>query len=124
MRRKDIEEVLGRIEAPAVKGGEYLLDILFKVGPVRGEGPLYEEHLEAWERRRGIELHPWQADVLLEASQAYLSEMHAARDYNALPPWPPAVKMWKYVRDQLNGPGMRAALADPVKEKHGNRKRR
>jgi hypothetical protein len=37
--------------------------------------------------------------------------------------------MWKYVRDQLDTAGMKAALKDPlkdpVKEKtHGNRKRR
>lgn len=122
MRRKDVEEVLGSVEAPEVKGGNYLLDIFFKVGPIRGDGPLYEEHLEAWERRRGIELRPWQADLLMEMSQAYLAASHDARDYNALPPWPPAVKMWKYVRDQLNGPGLKAALKDSVKGQNGNRK--
>lgn len=124
MRRLDIEEVLGEIEAPHVPAGQYLLDILFQVGPVRGEGPVYEEHLQAWERRRDIELAPWEADMVLELSRAYLSEMHAARERNALPVWPPAVKMWKYVRDQLDTPSMKAALQDPVKEKHGNRKRR
>lgn len=123
MRRLDIEEVLDQVEAPHVPEGQYLLEILFKVGPIRGEGPVYEEHLQAWERRRGIELAPWQADLVLDLSQAYLVESHNARDYNALPPWPPARNMWKYVRDQLNGPGMRAALKDPVKDKkHGNRK--
>lgn len=124
MRRLDIEEVLGEIEAPQVDHGQYLLDVLFDVGPVRGEGPLYEEHLEPWERRRGVELHPWEADMVLDLSRAYLTEMHAAREWNALPCWPPAVKMWKYVRDQLNGAGMKKALQDPAKEKHGNRKRR
>lgn len=125
MRRLDIEEVLGRVEAPDVREGAYLIDILFKVGPIRGEGPIYEEHLQAWEARRGIELTPWQADLLMGLSQDYLTASHAARDWSALPAWPPARKMWKYVRDQLNGPGMRAALKEPVKEKsHGNRKRR
>lgn len=125
MRRLDIEEVLGAIEAPKVPEGMYLLDVLFKVGPVRGDGPLYEEHLEPWERRRGIKLEPWQADLLLDLSRAYLTAMHDAREPNALPEWPPAVKMWKYVRDQLDTPGMKAALKDPVKDKtHGNRKRR
>lgn len=122
MRRKDIEEVLGEVEAPHVPEGLYLIEILFKVGPTRGDGPLYEEHLQPWEQRRGIQLEPWQADLLLELSQKYLVESHDARDWNALPPWPPAVKMWKYVRDQLNGPGLKASLKDPVKEKHGPRK--
>lgn len=123
MRRKDIEEVLGEIEAPRISGGEYLIETLFAVGPVRAEGPLYEEHLQAWERRRGIELAPWEADLLLDLSRAYLTEMHDAREWATLPPWPPAVKMWKYVRDQLGTPGMKAALKDTVKAKHhGNRK--
>lgn len=122
MRRLDIEEVLGEVEAPRLSGGMHLIEVLFKVGPVRGDGPLYEEHLEAWERRRGIELEPWEADLVLDLSRAYLTEMHDARDWAALPPWPPARNMWKYVRDQLNGPGMRAALKEPLKEKHGNRK--
>ena len=123
-RRLDFLEVMGRIPAPVVQEGQYLLDILFAVGPVRGDGPVYEENLQAWEHRRGIELHPWQADIILELSRDYLSEMHAAREYNALPPWPPAINMWKYVRDQLNGAGLRAALQDSVKgQQHGNRKR-
>lgn len=124
MRRLDFEEVLGRVPAPVVVEGMYLVDILFKVGPVRGDGPIYEQDLQPWEQRRGIELQPWQADLLLGLSRDYLAEMHRARDWNALPPWPPARNMWKYVRDQLNGPGMREALKDPVKEKHGNRQRR
>lgn len=122
MRRLDIEEVLGRVPAPAVPEGQYLIDILFAVGPIRNEGPIHEEHLQPWEARRGIELHPWQADLLLEMSRAYLAEMHRAREWNALPPWPPARNMWKYVRDQINGPGMKAALKEKVKGTHGNRK--
>jgi hypothetical protein len=122
MRRKDIEEVLGTVEAPDVAEAHYLVDILFKVGPVRSEGPVYEENLQAWETRRGIELQPWQADLILEMSQAYFSEMHAAREPNALAPWPPARSAWKYVRDQLDAAGMRAALKEPLKGQHGNRK--
>jgi hypothetical protein len=124
-RRLDFLEVLERIPSPDVPEGMYLADILFAIGPTRGDGPLYEEHLQPWETRRGIELDPWQADIILELSRAYLSESHAAREYNALSPWPPARNMWKYVRDQLNGAGLRAALQDSVKgQDHGNRKRR
>lgn len=122
MRRLDIEEVLGRVEAPSVPEGQYLIEVLFKVGPVRGEGPVYEENLQAWEARRGIELQPWQADLILEMSQAYLSEMHAAREPNAVAPWPPARNAWKHVRDQLDAAGLKAALKEPLKGQHGNRK--
>jgi hypothetical protein len=118
-------EVLGRVPSPPLPECMYLVDILFAVGPTRGDGPLYEEHLQAWETRRGIELDPWQADVILEMSRAYLAESYAAREYNSLPPWPPARNMWKYVRDQLNGAGLRESLKDDIKgHGHGNRKRR
>lgn len=110
MRRLDIEEVLGYVPAPDIEFGQYLVDILFQVGPTKADGPLEEAALEPWERRRGIELQPWQADAILAMSRAYLSEMHAAGHWNAFPPWPPAVRMWKYVRDQKNAPGFKAGL--------------
>lgn len=89
---------------PEVEGVDHLASILFRVGPVRKEEPITEQDLESWERRRGIELAPWQADLLVDASRAYLSEMHAARKISAAPPWPPAIKMWKYVTDHINAP--------------------
>lgn len=116
MRRLEIEEVLGYVPAPDMGTGKFLVDILFQIGPTRAEGPLEESALEPWERRRGIELEPWQADAILAMSRAYLTESHTAGHWNAFPPWQPAVKMWKYVRDQRNGPRPQ----DPVKEKPRN----
>jgi hypothetical protein len=126
MRRVEIEDVLGELEMPEVPGGEYLLAILWKVGPVKSEAPLTEQDLWYWEERRGIKLEPWQADTIVEMSRAYLAEMYSARNWNAIPPWPPARNMWKYVRDQRNTASLRAAMDDQVKEQgpHGNRKRR
>lgn len=100
MRRLDIEEILGSIPMPEVDG-VHLVEILFKVGPVKAETSISEADLEPYERRRGIELAPWQADLLVRMSQAYLSEMHAAQKHDAPPPWPEAVKMWQYVRNSV-----------------------
>lgn len=97
MRRLDFEAVVGYVPTPDVGTGKYLVDILFQVGPTRAEGPLEESALEPWERRRGIELAPWQADAILSMSRAYLAESHSAKDISAQPPWPPAVRMWQWV---------------------------
>lgn len=111
-----MEEVLGFVPAPDVGTGKYLVDILFQVGPTKAEGPLEESALEPWERRRGIELQPWQADAILSMSRAYLAESHNAAHWNAFPPWQPAVKMWKYVRDQRHAP----AKQTEEKPRNGN----
>jgi hypothetical protein len=109
---------------PEVHAGMYLVDILFKVGPVKHESALVESDLEPYERRRGIYLKPWQADLILDLSKAYFGEMHASKARDALCPWEMGRKIWKYVNDQRNAPALHAALEQPVKEKpRGTRKR-
>lgn len=120
MRRLDIDEVLGSIPTPEVEG-HHLIEILFKVGPAKADAPISEADLEPYERRRGIELAPWQAELLVEMSRAYLSESHAAQKIDAKPPWPEAEKMWQYVRNAAAERGW-----DKVREKepsNGSRKR-
>lgn len=119
-RRVDFEEVLGLVPAPQLEAGEHLVAILFQVGPSKADAPLDEGALEAWERRRGIELHPWQAEAIVAMSRAYMVEAHAATHWNALSPWPPAVKMWKYVRDQKAAPALKVGMSAPIKEKPHN----
>lgn len=115
--------MLGSVEYPDIEDGLYLVDILFRVGPVRSEAPLVEGDLEPYERRRGIELAPWQADLLLDLSKAYFSEMRAATKPEAPAPWPPARKAWKYVMDRRHGAKLDEALDEPIKENNGSRKR-
>ena len=104
MRRKDIEEVLGHVPAPKVEDGQFFLELLFQIGPFRGELPLSEADLEPWERRREIELLPWQAELIVEMSKAYMEEMHRAKDISALCPWPPGRKMWMHVTSAKHVP--------------------
>lgn len=104
---------------PEVDAGMYLIDVLFKVGPIRGEMPLSEADLEPWERRRGISLTPWQADLVLDMSKAYMSEMHTAKDISALAPWPKARRMWMHVTSKKQ-----EKKSEPKeKEPHGSHKR-
>lgn len=107
MRRLDIEDVLGEVPAPEIEDGQDLINILFQVGPTKGEMPLCEGDLEPWERRRGIELAPWQADLVVDLSRAYMVESHSARDWGAIPAWPKARNMWKYVCDEKNAAALR-----------------
>lgn len=101
MRRLDFLEVLDRVPMPEIDAGMYLIDALFKVGPVAGENPISEADLDSWERRRGVEFEPWEAEAVVAMSRAYLGEMHAAREANAEPPWPEAVRMWQYVKNAM-----------------------
>ncbi|KAK1548909.1 hypothetical protein Q3G72_017525 [Acer saccharum] len=124
-RRKDVEEVLGYVPEPDLDAGAYLLEILFQIGPAFAEAPLTEGDLEPWERRRDVKLEPWEAECVISMSRAYLGESHTAREPSALPPWPGAVKMWRFVCDKINAPKLEENLAIPIKDKapNGNRKR-
>lgn len=82
---------------PDIDGLDYLTDILFEIGPIRGELPLAEENFDSWERRRGIELEPWEAQMIVELSREYMGEMHAAKDMSAISPWPEGRKVWMHV---------------------------
>lgn len=105
---------------PEIEGFDYLLEILFSIGPFRGELPLEEANFEAWERRRGIELEPWEAETVIELSKAYMSEMYAAKELSALCPWERGQSIWKYVMDQKH---KKAEAERKQKEPDGNRKR-
>lgn len=100
--------MLGYLPLPEVEDCQHIIDILFKVGPVKREEPISELDLEGWERRRGVQLSPWYADTLIEMSRAYLSEQYSASKVSAPPPWPRAVKMWKYVTDKIHAPQEKA----------------
>lgn len=123
MRRLEVQEFVGEAPTPPVDGGEYLLDVLFRVGPIKGDMSITEGDLEPWERRRGIELTPWQAELLVDLSQAYMHESHLARDWSALCPWPKGRNIWKYVMDEKH---KRQQAEENLKEqpRDGSSKRR
>lgn len=87
---------------PPLAGGQYMLDYLFEIGPVKGEGPIDMPELMAWERALGIEWAPWQSRLIIRLSRAYLGEMHRATKRDAEPPWHEAVRMWKWVQQKLD----------------------
>jgi hypothetical protein len=115
---------------PEVAAGMYLIEALFKVGPTGREAPLEYAQIESWARVQGIELRPWQYDVLVNLSRDYLAESYGARDRNAPAPWEPARRMWAWVKNQRaerSLDGLEKTLdkqQKKEKQKNGNRQRR
>jgi hypothetical protein len=85
---------------PEITAGEYLVGALFQMGPIGKEEALDYGQIETWARVRGVSLQPWQYDLLVDLSRAYLAESYEARDRNAKAPWEPARKMWAWVKNQ------------------------
>lgn len=102
MRWDDIEEHLGYVPQPEVEGGAALLGYFFRMGPATANGPLEMREVRAWaEPLTGYDEWPgWQAELFVRMSRAYCAEQHRAREYNAAPPIPEAVKMWQWVQSQ------------------------
>lgn len=91
-RAKKIIDAGGSLPLPDVCAG-HLRDALFDVGPVKaggmGPAPLDSTDLLAWQAERGIELQPWEAQLLRRLSRDYLAESQRAEDPNRLAPWQP-----------------------------------
>lgn len=83
---------------PELEHGQYLVDLLFRIGPFQKDAPLDMLVLVAWQQA-GIELSLWESETLIRLSQAYMAEAHAATKPNADPPWEEAVPMWRWVRN-------------------------
>lgn len=115
--------MLGYVPAPELITGHHIVQVLFEIGPAKAEAALSEADLEPWERRRGIELEPWEAQAVVTLSGAYMQEAHQAREPNALPPWPRAINMWRFVRDTLDAPKLRENLQQPIKEARRGKQR-
>lgn len=78
---------------PPLPGLEYLLNLLFEIGPVMsgamGAGPLTHGEIEAAQRNLGIRLSPWECRTLRRLSIEYLNEQHRAEKRDAKAPWTP-----------------------------------
>lgn len=99
-RRDDINDAGGYVPMPEVQCGRYLVDMLFRIGPGKKDGPLESGDLLNWQTLLGLEWTPWEAETLFKMSQAYVAEAHGATKHDALPPWKEAVPMWRWVQNQ------------------------
>lgn len=80
-------------QLPPLSCGELLIAYLFEVGPIAagGMGPVAIDwvQIDAWQRRVGLDLPPWQSRLLIRLSGDYLSEWMAASDDTRPAPWHP-----------------------------------
>lgn len=76
---------------PPLSGFEYLLNLLFDIGPVMsgamGSGPLTYTEISEAQRCLGIRLTPFECRTLRHLSITYLNESQAAVKRNAVAPW-------------------------------------
>lgn len=120
-------QYVGQIHMPDSSGGDDLLGYFFEFGPTKAEGPAEIGDVLDWARALGIEWQPWQSRLFVRLSREYVAAQHAARPENALPPWPAAVNMWRWVRNQKAERRLdqdEAAIDQRMREKaaNGNRK--
>lgn len=77
---------------PPLKGGAYLAEILFDIGPAvpAGMGGLVairDVDLAAWQANRDLRLSAWECRTIRRLSQAYASEAASASDPKAIAPY-------------------------------------
>jgi len=77
MQADRIEPALPPVDAP------HLLAYFWDVGPTQagamGEAPLSYVELKAWQAQTGLQLQPWEAQLLHRLSREYLAAAVAAR---------------------------------------------
>lgn len=78
---------------PPLEWGEYLVQYLFEFGPTAftgmAAGPVPPPYIEAWERKVGISLSPWEFKTLLRMSGEYAGESAMASKRDRPAPWQP-----------------------------------
>jgi hypothetical protein len=119
-------QFVGQLYMPDASGGEDLLGYFFEFGPSLPDGPVSARDVLSWGEALGIEWQPWQTRLFVRLSREYCAAQHEARPESALPPWPPAVKMWRWVENQKRERALdeweRDAKPGTGKAAHGNRK--
>ncbi|OFA05192.1 phage tail assembly chaperone [Duganella phyllosphaerae] len=76
---------------PPIDAGAHLIQYLFEVGPGQagsmGVVPLSHGELRAWQDNMGLDLEPWETQLLRRLSGEYLGQLEKARDSNCKPPF-------------------------------------
>lgn len=76
---------------PEIAAGAHLVGYLYEIGPTlsggMGDIAITHTELRAWQDNVGIELQPWEVQLLRTLSAAYLDQLHKATDPNCKPPF-------------------------------------
>jgi len=86
-RAKRLKQPLG---LPELDGGEYLLDAMFRLNPVRSNGfglrATDWPEIEAFARLTGRISEPWEAEALFDMCRGYAEALEAGSDPLAMSP--------------------------------------
>jgi hypothetical protein len=74
-------------DMPPIEGFEHVIDYLWQVGPLVGDGAVTHSELHFFQQNTGITLSEWEATTLRRLSIAYLNEAHDATEPNRAAPW-------------------------------------
>lgn len=72
---------------PPLEGGDHVLEHLWAVGPVLGEGPVTHAELRAYQDNTGVEMTEWEVQTVRRLSIEYLNESRRATKRDCPPPW-------------------------------------
>jgi hypothetical protein len=77
---------------PPLPAGQYLIDLLFEIGPVdfsfeSRPAPLCDIKLESWQRNQSVCLSSWDCMMLIKLSKDYASMLVQARSTSCPAPW-------------------------------------
>lgn len=78
-------------DLPPTNGCEYLLEYLFSIGVGRSSGMGFVaidwQEIDAWCRRKKIQLTGWESETIFMLSSAYVFQSSQSRDKNSAPPY-------------------------------------
>lgn len=90
-RREALEAEDIEPEMPPIEWGRHILDYLWDVGPAMaggmGPSPLTCGELQSWQDQMGIELQPWELQLLRRLSKDYVGESSRATERDCPAPW-------------------------------------
>jgi len=89
---------VGSVLLPPVHAGQYLIGMLFDVGPVKlmpMSPPVAIDEIDLWayKANRSISLLPWEAEIIRELSREYAAMLAQASVSNCPPPYFPSKSM-------------------------------
>lgn len=100
--RDDIQTRLAKLRAdrndpswypdlPEIEAGEHVLGYLFDAGPSMSAGfgpaPLSHAEIKSWQHNSGVQLVPWEAQLVRMLSMHYVAELQRAEKPDCPPPW-------------------------------------
>lgn len=90
---------------PPLEAGEYLIELLFEIGPVKHTGMgavgIDEADIMAWQLNQDLRLQPWEARTLRVLSREYASMLVDASSPSCPPPFVPKADLSVEQRENI-----------------------